>query len=263
MDALLKNFSLQNLLRQFFCGAVFFVPLYLFSPYENLSLHTFSEVSSFLIFVFVSLSAIIGTIIYHIEKNLYSYFVQLVFESIHRRIRSSVLPCVIVALLITVALSPLSNDRMSAVWISFCFFVVLLVVAVLFRGDFTQVLSRTRKCWIIEGVQLDDKSSAVSWQKRAIAVKVAEWSTFIHCVQCCCLSWLLGCACCYFLFIEPAFNSSFSQFCRAWLCLEQLIFSVKIAISLLFLELVFDWHRYQHVIAMTSGPFFPKSDLDN
>ena len=267
MDALFQKFYLQNLLRQFFCGVVFFVPLRLFSrdlrgQCDIGSLLDITEWKTGTFLFIAALASIIGTVIYHLETNLYSYAVQCLYEALRKHYRFSGV-CFVVAFVFVISLSPLCCDIKVKTIISLTFFSVVYIVCLLFGGALQDVLVRTRSCWIIEGKELDDKSSTLSQQKRAIALKVAEWSNFIHCVQSCCFAWLLGCACCQRLFIEIEFTCCESCFFEAMQKQEELLFSVHIAFSILFLELLFDWHRYQHVIAMTTGEIFPKKSRFN
>ena len=79
MDSFLQKFSLQNLLRQFFCGVVFFVPLYLFAR-EKMPATDLLKWESGVFFLFSSVALAVGTIIYHLEKNLYSYPLMYMYE---------------------------------------------------------------------------------------------------------------------------------------------------------------------------------------
>lgn len=267
MDSLLHKFSLQNLLRQFFCGVVFFVPVWLFSKdlRDQCDMGVLVDIAEWkteTFLVFAALASIIGTVIYHLEKNLYSYAVQCMYEALRKHYRFSGV-CVVVAFVFVISLFPLCCDIKVKTIISLSFFSVFYIVCLLFGGSLQDVFERTRSCWIIEGEGLNDKSSILSQQKRAIALKVAEWSNFIHCVQSCCFAWLLGCACCQRWFIEIGFTCCESCFFQALQKQEEMLFSVHIASSILFLELLFDWHRYQHVIAMTTGEIFPKKTRFN
>lgn len=256
MDSFLQKFSLQNLLRQFFCGVVFFVPLWLFTQacgYKCCSCSivdiTTWEAGTF--FLFASLASVIGTIIYHIEKNLYSYSIQTLFEvcSRHGNLHMRVVP-LLVAGAITLVVSPLFHiSDMEKIFdcymVALIFFIVVSIFNVLFTDSFIKVMKRTRVCWFIEE-QISDKSSVDMFARWAVAKRISSWSDFIHCTQSCCIAWLLGCALCKLIennadmcmWNEPLFE-----------------LSILIAGSVLFLEIIFDWHRYQHVIAM------PETDL--
>ena len=91
VQSIFDKFSLQNLFRQFFCGFVFIVSFCLFASGNTTENLTWSQLEGFLKGIHWELSllialavaaCIIGTIIYHLEKNLYSYSLQAFFESI-------------------------------------------------------------------------------------------------------------------------------------------------------------------------------------
>lgn len=105
---------------------------------------------------------------------------------------------------------------------------------------FRKVVERTQKIWIIEigTAVLPEKDAKGDLKytpsdRNAIAQKLATWSDFIHCTQSCCFAWIVGCALA-------------DGLCAA--CEEP---SVLIAILILILEFLFDWHRYQHVLDIT------------
>lgn len=252
MDSFLQKFSLQNLLRQFFCGVVFFVPLWLFTQDPGRKCCTYSvlditqwETGTFLLFV--ALASVIGTIVYHVEKNLYSYLVQTLFESFakYKNWQMRVVP-LLVAGAITVMISPLfqvpedKGDVFNCYMVALSFFVVICIFNVLFTESFFKVMIRTRASWIIEE-QFCDKSSEDRLARWAVAKRISSWSDFIHCSQSCCFAWLLGCLLCKFANNIEVQNTEFFGL------------SIVVVASILFLEIIFDWHRYQHVLAMTES----------
>lgn len=252
MDSFLQKFSLRNLLRQFFCGVVFFVPLWLFTQNPGCQCCTCSvlditrwETGTFLLFA--ALASVIGTIVYHVEKNLYSYLVQTLFESCakYKNWQMRVVP-LLVAGAITLMISPLFQltedkvDVFNCYMIALLFFVVICIFNVLFTESFFKVLIRTRACWIIEE-QFSDKSSEDRLARWAIAKRISSWSDFIHCSQSCCFAWLLGCILCKFANNTEVHNA------------ELFGLSLEVVASILFLEIIFDWHRYQHVLSMTES----------
>ena len=288
MDSFLSKFSLQTFLRQFFCGVVFFCPFLLYTPKyanaflggEEVSIKISQDCFSFctqygawetgkLVFIGI-VSCIIGTIIYHVEKNLYSYFIQASFEVAHVKTNNGKISGK-VAFYFFIMTFILFLILLGAQ--SIMLFILALLVFVFWgtslSNGFSRVVSRTQQSWIIENNKAIESKIAVSKvidgkviegkviegkkieetkkeeeldslkMAKAIAEKVSTWSDFIHCVQSCCFAWLAG-SCFVKCFIFSDADISFGN---------------SIAVVLLFLELIFDWHRYQHVIAMTAGSF--------
>ena len=273
MDSLLHKFSLQNLLRQFFCGVVFFVPLWLFwldAGCECCSCLLMDitkwETGAFLLFA--SFASVIGTIIYHVEKNLYSYSTQLVFEMLAKKVDSTasrILVCVVLSLFCLVCL--IGFGVIYLLLLIPCAFIAL---AILTNGK--RVVERTQQCWIIERYPMSGnaekntfkKDELVSFmQSRCIAEKLSTWSDFIHCVQSCCFSWVVGCIFC----TSSSFRVLTANSCakkNELLDMDILISdSLYIVVTILLLLFLFDWHRYQHIIAMTEGSFSIPSTFPN
>ncbi len=91
VQGIFDKFSLPNILRQFFCGFVFIAPFWFFSGGNTTEDLAWQQLEGFLNGIHWELSrwivlgvaaCIIGTIIYHLEKNLYSYSMQAFFEGI-------------------------------------------------------------------------------------------------------------------------------------------------------------------------------------
>lgn len=91
MKEVLGKFSISHILRQFFCGVVFFVPFFCISGTKGKnkihSLNEWLQVGFFnhdwstpKVAALCALACVIGTIIYHLEKNLWSYPLQCLFE---------------------------------------------------------------------------------------------------------------------------------------------------------------------------------------
>lgn len=91
MKEFLDKFSLSLILRQFFCGVVFFVPFFgvsgttkgtnVYSLNEWIQKGTSNnDWSNPKVAALCVLACIVGTIIYHLEKNLWSYPLQCIFE---------------------------------------------------------------------------------------------------------------------------------------------------------------------------------------
>lgn len=288
MDSFLSKFSLQTFLRQFFCGVVFFCPFLLYTPKyantflggEEVSIKISQDCFSFCTqygpwdtgkIVFIGIVAcIIGTIIYHVEKNLYSYFIQASFEVAHVKTINGKISGDVAVYFVIVALILF----VTFLWANAIMLFILALLVYIFFGTslsngFSRVVSRTQQSWIIENNKaieskiveskiIEDKTiehKTIEYKKieetkkeeeldslkmaKAIAEKVSTWSDFIHCVQSCCFAWLAGsCFVKYFILTDADIS-----------------FGNCVAVVLLLLELIFDWHRYQHVIAMTAGSF--------
>ncbi len=117
---------------------------------------------------------------------------------------------------------------------------------------FGKVIKRTRKIWIIETgtaelPEEDDKSNLklTLSDKKAIAQKLATWSDFIHCTQSCCFAWIAGCWVTQCWIFKCGLADGFGAACKEP--------SVLIAFLILLLEVLFDWHRYQHVLDITKA----------
>ena len=82
MNDFLGKFSLSLILRQLFCGIVFFVPCIQTCFSGCFTIDKVSEFSTDILLPVAIASLIIGTVIYHVEKNTYSYIVQGLFLSI-------------------------------------------------------------------------------------------------------------------------------------------------------------------------------------
>ncbi len=285
MDSFLQKFSLQNLLRQFFCGVVFFVPFAIYSPdLVNAYMSENSSISAQLakdslsfqigmgtwqtskLIALSVVSALIGTVIYHLEKNLYSYIIQGFFEQIfgkavkgkdvHRCFWLVIIWMIFIAAVLFVLLERGDFTIYGSLVIA-CLLILSYVFGIAFISDsIKRVISRTQQCWIVEEYStektepnlLEDKKNQCKRFKFAqcIAKKLAVWSDYIHCVQSCCLAWILG---------SCAVNSLESS------C--DISFGVTVALFILCVEFLIDFHRYHHVIAMTDGDFCIPSSFPN
>ena len=247
MDKFLGAFSLQNFLRQFFCGVVFFVPFFL-APSSSVNKSLWSSVGS--LFANLVLNAnrstsnmvmlgifacIIGTIIYHLEKNLYSYGVQAIFERLILERAVTIFGIILISTVTIIFFMMLSGPIGC-----FVAFVVELQIVRLFYGD--RVIRRTRLQWIAEHSRRNTKKNnsniIVSYNQCNLAIiarKIAYWSDFIHCSQSCCFAFVIGCFTATRLGIAIPGE-------------KEMLYIVAIV---LILEAFFDWHRYQHVIYIT------------
>lgn len=234
MDQFLSKLNLQNLIRQFCCGIVFFVPLYLFVPCKIQLVWQNAGVADDSLKCVGVLAFIIGTVIYHLEKNLYSYTTQALHELVRNRwwgilfwALGLVIPC---CWLFGVNLTKCLCAQIYIVGI------ILMIIILMISGICGCVICRAQRCWEIE---FHSRNYTVrDW---AIADKVAVWSDFIHCVQSCCFAWLLG----------AGIAIHVTQECECCVSKENISASCVAVISLLLIELGIDWHRYRHVLSIT------------
>ena len=257
MDSFLQKFSLQNLLRQFFCGVVFFVPLYLFASSK---LGIFSnpqtlETGTFILMA--SLFAIIGTIIYHLEKNLHSYPLQLAYECYYQEKRPwwmwSLFLSLILAPIICLALAGCGVSPKSLLLVATGGYMLLAFFLLCARCD--RIIDPTIDAWCLEEEFLCSHKEEISARLkddvkfRALSAvsHLSTWSDFIHCVQSCCFSWILGCCIVQFWFVHTNVPTLGDEgHCSL------LPGSVIGAVLLLVLEMLVDMHRYRFVKKLTS-----------
>ncbi|MBR6576117.1 MAG: hypothetical protein IKK73_03185 [Akkermansia sp.] len=67
MDSFLQKFSLQNLLRQFFCGVVVFVPLWLFARTRIVEILGVEKGNTGVYLAFAALASVVGTYALHTQ----------------------------------------------------------------------------------------------------------------------------------------------------------------------------------------------------
>lgn len=244
MDQFLSKLNLQNLLRQFCCGIVFFVPLYLFVPCKINAVWKRAELEEHSLICVAALAFIIGTVIYHLEKNLYSYAIQSIFKKQYG-VRSAKYLLSILYLLCLVAL-PCSywifNESLHNIIL--CIGIIALIVAIvaiiIVFWDSKDLTTSTQTQWEIES-----HSTKYTERDWAIADKVAVWSDFIHCVQSSCFAWIAGA-------LVAAHYSCFGKGrCICCASKDTVAYSVGLAVCLLLIELGIDWHRYRHVLYLT------------
>ncbi|MCI7698494.1 MAG: hypothetical protein MSQ05_03795 [Akkermansia sp.] len=242
MDKLIGQFKLQNFLRQMFCGVVFLLPFFLFPATVQLCPCVpkfyacfpqpgdldFAQLSALAV-----LAVIIGTIIYHIEKNVLSYPIQIIFRLISRKFASwGKLICLVVvsaglAWCLHSYFSEISVQLRIAVGVVFAFCIFTAVCAKVLK-----VVDDTRRLWIRE----DSEHAASGGDDKAVLKRVGTWADFIHCGQSCAIAWLLG--------------SFLCNVCLGWKLNGNPFYchGLFLAGALLVLEIFIDWHRYQHVL---------------
>lgn len=236
MDKLFGQFSLQNILRQMFCGVVFLLPFFLFSAIVAvkeppvtfqkvcINLHELN-LSSVEFTSLAVISIIIGTLIYHLEKNIWSYGLQVIFTGSPGRSVVSVLYFVI----LLVAFLVYSQKPMPDLEVCLLILLTLLclIIALIVRNK--RFILITGCMWLGE----QEKKSSIASR---ILSKVATWSDFIHCAQSCAWSWILGSWVCKYIGI---FDINCDDIYRRGLAL---------AFVILVVEAIFDKHRWRHVL---------------
>lgn len=264
MDQLLSKLNLQNLLRQFCCGVVFFVPLFWFVPCQFNGILEDARLEDNRLICVAVLSFIIGTIIYHLEKNLYSYIIQAFFEYCGCYLLYFTAVVFIIGI---IGLFLIGYNWAILIGVLLLMLIIACLAAILlplYSKDFEtklgdsqtgknneapgkavdNLIKRTELCWEIE-----DKAVGVSSKQNKIAKRVSVWSDFIHCVQSSCFAWILGTVMAFYL------HPCCMCLCNGYSCIyiQPMCNSVVIAIFILLVEIGIDAHRYIHVKRMTAS----------
>lgn len=248
-----------------FCGVVFLLPFFLFSAITEVAAKpttccewlasllrtllghsdkhlSFREVCASLHHLNLSgveftclavLSIIIGTLVYHLEKNLWSYGLQVFFCS---RLCVRICFLIIAAFVTTVIFCCHSNANNVLVVIALTIGVLALMVSLfcVYCGE----VKTTDDIWLAEaGKKRLDKNATLDRRSAQIIMgKVSTWSDFIHCGQSCAWAWIIGSTLAYFLLHRHA-----ALVIPYWS-------GIKAAVCLLIAEAFIDWHRWQHVM---------------
>lgn len=255
MDKFIGQFSLQNILRQMFCGVVFLLPFFLFHSivvlegqaieidFRNVctTLHELN-LSGWEMTCLSILAIIIGTLIYHLEKNIWSYGLQILFTSRIGKGRLWVLGALVSALGLPFLVpheckfdlpNILTYNNFSSFVLIIAFFIMFFSLSVSLLCILYSALTETHKMWIAEGGGSDTKNNSDT--KKIIMDKVSTWSDFVHCGQSCAWAWILGSMSAYVLFKN---NDILTPFYRN---------GIWVAWWLLIAEAFIDRHRWQHV----------------
>ena len=269
MNEFLSKFSLQNFLRQFYCGVVFFLPLYLFVPWKVHEFFFPRDNSYIGLICMGALACVIGTLIYHLEKNLYSYVIQGIYEWLEeRKSLEKYNRIIIAAVLLCGLIFSLLYYLHSLIGVIIVLLFTLCLMK-LFLGE--KVINTTIISWIVEGSDakedkdknhtetknLDDtepneiehrdlgNDEITMHDLRSIARRIAVWSDFIHCMQSCCFAWIFGTCFSYWIIEKNCCP------CCAQYMLPTMVWSVIAALAILFIESAFiDHHRYSFVMEM-------------
>lgn len=241
MDKLIGQFKLQNFLRQMFCGVVFLLPFFIFPSVTQLC----PCVPKFYAFLpqpgdfdFAQLTAlaviasIVGTIIYHIEKNVLSYPVQVCFRLVSRSFPSW--GKWILLLFVSICLFFFRNSLLPDIPSSYSSTVIIVMFVCMLTSAFANkcgIVSDTHRLWALE----DSEKETSGTNDKAILKRVGTWSDFIHCGQSCAIAWILGSLLCNVSLGGCLSNDTVYHH------------GIFLAVVLLILEVFIDWHRYQHV----------------
>ena len=208
-----------------------------------------------------ALACVIGTLIYHLEKNLYSYVIQGIYEyGYYVGVRVSL---IVAFLLIVIVVIEYLYPILSIPLFCHLFVVIFLVLLISLKGLYKKTDQTTLISWIIEGSDAKENKDKnrietnemqardlghgeiTMHDLRSIAGKIAVWSDFIHCTQSCCFAWILG-TCFSYWIIEKNYYSGYLQD-----MLPTMVWSIIATLIILFIESVFiDRHRYSFVMEM-------------
>ena len=253
MDSLFSKFSLQTFLRQFFCGVVFFVPLYIFGGEQITQIGHIVNWKSGTFFLFAAVSSAVGTIIYHLEKNLYSYPLMYLYEkTIYQRDISQesdseapqkqqyywITWCFLgIIFLLSLGCTNLLPHHPWLMLLIASFIYLFLVAHCLLNISDEHIVRPTLKMWKIEHLAKvnakrnnDTNEDSILLKQCAAADKLANWADFIHCTQSCCFAWIFGSLLVYN--ITGVIHKGWYQ-------------GIAIAILILAAEVIIDMHRYR------------------
>ena len=195
------------------------------------------------------LAIIIGTLIYHLEKNIWSYGLQILFTSRIGKGRLWVLVALVSALGLPFLvpheckfdlLNILTYNNFSSFVLIIAFFIMSFSIFVSSLCILFSALTETHKMWIAEGGGSDTKNNSDT--RKIIMDKVSTWSDFVHCGQSCAWAWILGSMSAYVLFKNDDILTPFYQN------------GIGAAVWLLVTEAFIDWHRWQHVMKVLGIP---------
>ncbi len=253
MGNLIDKLSLQNLLRQVFCGIVFFVPFLVGEGcFCNGVKNSIIEASVSAGCIFLGVACAVGTLIYHLEKNLYSYPLQI----LHKKDKSWIVSCILIVVTlggVFLNYSVLQWEAVGILVVGYIYMFVLLCKKNCFECKWTikiikllvkerhdlsffewtkrnreSLLNETRELWGLE--EQIENPCYLSFQEKAAIKKIAVWADFIHCGASCCFALLFGT-----LVVEQGCRNNVNE----WLYIVPLMVLAMIVLI--------DYHRYQHV----------------
>ena len=280
MNEFLSKFSLQNFLRQFYCGVVFFLPLYLFVPWKVQEFFFQSGICCKKQLICIgTLACVIGTLIYHLEKNLYSYVIQGIYELLEegrscklfkncklgrkcklygecRLFRKIIIALVVISLCVLIYLLHLSIGET----ILFSIFILCIAKLILDR----KVFNTTIISWIIEGSDAKENKDKNRTEIKSLDGKeineiqhrdLGNGEITLHDLRSIAgkiavWSDFIHCtqSCCF----AWIFGTYYSHWLKANDPMSStMVWSVRVALIMLFIESAFiDRHRYSFVMEM-------------
>ena len=290
MNEFLSKFSLQNFLRQFYCGVVFFLPLYLFVPWKVHEFFFQSGLCCKQLICIGALACVIGTLIYHLEKNLYSYVIQGIYEWLEERrpcklftkcklVKKCKLPreckllrkCIlylkcrlfrkIIIALVVIGLCVLIHSLHLSIGKTILFSILILCMAKLFLDG--KVFKTTIISWIIEGSDAKenrDKNRTETDEMQACDPGHGEIAMHdLRSIAGKIAVWsdFIHCtqSCCFAWILGTCFSYWIIErnccACCAQCMYSKMYWSLIAAFSILFIESAFiDRHRYSFVMEM-------------
>jgi len=225
--------SLGTFVRQLMCGIVFFIPIVLWmkSCDWDLIVRWLQSLNATVLIAFGVVAACIGTIIYHVEKNLWAYAWQFVRLTCRRRgpkngdkEKKYLIACIehfikkYTPLLLLAALM-LVYGWLICLFLTFVYnlplehkalFVLFIILfstfpIALFTGESKALVKHTQNMWCASSKLPDDfavslEKSDTSTKKiielyelKEIARREAGWADYIHCGQTAAFAWILSC----------------------------------------------------------------------
>lgn len=254
--------SLGTLVRQMMCGIVFFIPIVLCnnSDWDSIVAWLRNWNAAGLI-AFGAVAACIGTLIYHVEKNLWAYFWQTLRIRKSWKGRNWVYIVSYLMMLLPLAMLFLWKAEASISWKAIIITVILAVVfpiLMLIKPWKMLLLEKTQQMWkasskLPENLDADIKHSEANnsastitplqllklYELKEIARREAGWADYIHCGQTSAFAWILGCI--------PVMTNSAASPAPGWL-----IPSIWGAIWLLGFEMLCEIHKQMHINRLLS-----------
>lgn len=257
MTNILDKFSLSLILRQFFCGVVFFIPSILVLTPGCTIFEKMEGVTSSVALTITILALIVGIIIYHLEKNTYSYLLQSIFFIICKFVSAGktatkkmkmFMACLrgVCVLVFFSLVSSLLIWWLELPWMCICYAACFALVYLLLIC--MPMISFYRRVWSVGAEILafhDNKS-------QLIMNHLDTWSDNIHCIQCCCFAWLLGVT-----IINMLVSGCYVSIpCKCGVVCEIINEDWAVALKsttcqfvwgLLLVEILFEFHRFCHL----------------
>lgn len=263
MNHFFNSFGISNYIRQMMCGIIYFIPFFLFarSSTECFLKNGQGDWSSTKLLVVAVVAACIGTLIYHVEKNLLGYSSQ-VFRAWCKNSKWPVwVALIFMALAAILPLPVMARGHKEGVvetlthWLmngetpvlmAICLAILplfLLISAGRSNSDsgkperaFDRTVKETRNAWRAASVRWSDTENSSQLREiREISERESNWADFIHCGQTSAISWILGSITAIHL-NQANVVDSYLFWC-----------GISIALWLLAFEFFCEWHKSLHI----------------